>query len=136
MSSNITQTETTKDLGQQSGSQSARQPTDFLLPAVDVFEDETGILLTADLPGVSSEGLTVRVDKNTLLIEGEAALEMPEGMQAVYAEVRNPRYRRSFTLSSELDSEACQANLKDGVLSLRLPKKEKYQPRKIQVQTS
>ena len=55
-------------------------------------------------------------------------------MQALYAEVRNPGYRRRFTLSSELDTEAIQANLKDGVLTVRLSKKAAHQPRKIQVQ--
>lgn len=129
-------TSQTQEVAQQSGSQLARQPDGFVLPRVDVYEDAMGITLTADLPGVASERLNLQVDKNTLLIEGEAALELPKDMQARYAEVRNPRYRRSFTLSSELNAEAIQANLKDGVLTLRLPKKEAQQPRKIQLQVA
>ena len=126
----------TQELAQQSGGQLARQPGEFVLLRVDVYEDEAGITLTADLPGVASERLNLQVDNNILSIEGEAVLDLPKGMQARYAEVRNPRYRRSFTLSSELDTAAIQANLKDGVLTLRLPRKAIYQPRKIPVQTA
>lgn len=104
-------------------------------PPVDVYEDRSGITLYADLPGVSSERLNLKVDKDTLLIEGDAAFDIPEGMQALYADVRATRYRRSFALSSELDTAAIDANLKDGVLKVRLPKKEAYQPRKIDIQT-
>jgi HSP20 family molecular chaperone IbpA len=136
MSDNITRTEA-KDVAQQAADQPAvRQSTEFLIPTVDVFEDDTGITLIADLPGVSGERLNIRVDRDTLVFEGEAALDMPKDMQALYAEIRNPRYRRSFALSSELDTQAIEANLKDGVLTLRLPKKAIYQPRKIQVQTA
>lgn len=136
MNGNIAQRES-KDVSRQSAvEQATRQSTEFLTPAVDVFEDDTGITLTADLPGVSSERLSIRVDKDVLLIEGEAALNMPEGMQALYAEVRNLRYRRSFALSSELDTQTIEASLRDGVLTLHLPKKETYKPRKIQVQTA
>lgn len=134
MSDNIAQSQT-KETAQR-GSQLTREPSEVLLPPVDIFEDEIGIVLTADLPGVSSDRLNIQVNKDTLLIEGEVALDVPEGMQALYAEVRNPTYRRSFALSSELNTEAIEANLKDGVLTVRLPKKEALQPRKIQVQTA
>jgi HSP20 family protein len=126
----------TQELAQQSGSQLVRQAGEFVLFRVDVYEDEAGITVTADLPGVTSERLNLQVDNNTLSIEGEAVLDLPKEMQARYAEVRNPRYRRRFTLSSELDTAAIQANLKDGVLTLRLPRKVMYQPRKIPVQTA
>lgn len=58
---------------------------------------------------------------------------MPEEMQAVYADVRSTRYQRSFSLSSELDGDRAEATLKDGVLTLRIPKREQYQPRKIEI---
>jgi HSP20 family molecular chaperone IbpA len=106
-----------------------------LLPAVDIHEDPSGITLHADMPGVNRERLNVQVDADSLLIEGDVELAMPKSMQALYADVRATRFRRSFTLSSELDTEAVEANLKDGVLTLRLPKKVAHQPRKIQVQS-
>ncbi len=100
---------------------------------MDVWEDADGITLTADLPGVAKEGLNVRVDNDTLLIEGEASLDMPEGMEAVYAELRTPHFRRSFALSGELDTARIDANLKDGVLTVIIPKAEQAKPHRIEV---
>ncbi len=107
-----------------------------LIPPVDVFEDENGLNLYADLPGVAPDRLDVRVDRNTLTIEGKAVIETPEGMEALYAEVRSPHYRRSFTLSSELEPEKIEAKLKDGVLQLYIPKRESARPRKIQIKVA
>ena len=115
--------------------QSEGQPETVLYPPVDIYEDAEGIHVQADMPGVSKDRLTVQVDRDTLLIEGEAKIEMPEGMNALYADVRSTRYRRSFTLSSELKSDAIDANLKDGVLSVRIPKREEAKPRRIEVRT-
>jgi Molecular chaperone (small heat shock protein) len=109
------------------------RPGPVLLPPVDVVEDETGITLRADLPGVPKDKLTVRVDGEGLLIEGEVALDAPEGMEAVYAEVQTPRYRRAFTLSRDLDTAKSDAAFKDGVLKLRIPKAEHAKPRKIDI---
>jgi len=104
-----------------------------LVPLVDVTEDDTGITLTADLPGASRESLAIGVDGDTLTIEAPVALGELASLQAVYAEVRSGRYRRSFTLSRELDSARIAATLKDGVLTLRLPKLEQARPRRIEV---
>jgi HSP20 family molecular chaperone IbpA len=105
-------------------------------PAVDIFENESGITVQADMPGVSRERLEIQVDRDTLAIEGRADIPMPEGMEALYADVRSTRYQRSFSLSSELDAEKVDASFKDGVLTLRIPKREQYQPRKIEVRVS
>jgi HSP20 family molecular chaperone IbpA len=104
-----------------------------VLPAVDVFEDASGITLLADMPGVPKERLDVKVEADTLSIEGEVVAPTPEGLEAVYAEVRVPRYRRTFTLSRELDTAKVDANLKDGVLTLRIPKQAHAQPRRVEV---
>ena len=106
------------------------------LPAVDVFEDASGITLLADMPGVPKERLDVKVEADTLSIEGEVVAPTPEGLEAVYAEVRVPRYRRTFTLSRELDTSKVEANLKDGVLTLRIPKQAHAQPRRIEVRVA
>ena len=108
--------------------------TRAMLPRVDVFEDDTGITLLADLPGVPKEHLELKVDGDALLIEGRVMPGTPDQLEPVYAEVRVPRYRRVFTLSRELDPGRIEANLKDGVLNLRIPKQEHAQPRRIQVQ--
>jgi len=103
------------------------------LPRVDIVEDETGITLWADLPGVPKEGLTVSVEGETLTIEGEVRLSTPEGLEPLYAEVRAPRFARQFTLSRELDAQGIEAKLADGVLQLRIPKVRHAQPRRIAV---
>lgn len=104
-----------------------------VLPAVDIVEDEAGITLTADIPGVSKDQLTVRMEGQSLLIEGAVVLDLPEGMEPVYAEARSPRYRRSFTLSRDLDAGKIDAALVNGVLTVRIPKAEHAQPRRITV---
>jgi HSP20 family protein len=91
-------------------------------PAVDIFEDAGGITLLADMPGVSKDRLDVRLDGDSLLIEGRVELDAPTEMRAIWAEVGVPRFRRTFTLSRELDTGRIEANLKDGVLTLRVPK--------------
>jgi HSP20 family molecular chaperone IbpA len=105
-----------------------------VLPAVDVYEDERGITLRADMPGVPRDQLELKIEGESLLIEGTVRPNTPEGLEAVYAEVRVPRYRRTFTLSRELDTQQIDASLKDGVLTLRIPKQAHAQPRRIQVQ--
>ena len=107
-----------------------------VLPAVDVFEDTTGITVLADMPGVPKDQLEIKIEGDALLIEGSVQPRTPEGLQAVYAEVRVPRYRRSFALSRELDTARIDANLKDGVLTLRIPKQAHAQPRRIAVTSS
>lgn len=114
----------------------AQEPNVTLLPPVDIVEDSEGITVKADLPGVSKERLQVHVENDTLIIEGETALQSPEGMQPVYAEIRSPVYRRSFTLSRELDVDKIDASMKNGVLTLRIGKTEAARPRRIDVQVA
>ena len=125
-----------KAIKQKFGASATATPETALRPRVEVFEDAEGITLIADLPGVSSERLNVQVDKDTLLIEGNADIAMPEGMQALHAEVRSKLYRRSFALSSELDPDAIAAKLKDGVLTLHIPKRAEVRPRKVEVRVA
>lgn len=110
-----------------------QQQQPYVIPPVDVFEDDNGITLLADLPGVPKEGLNVRVDGDGLQIEGTAATGGPERMELVYGEARVPNYRRRFTLSRELDTSRIDAQLKDGVLRLTIPKSEAARPRRIEV---
>lgn len=104
-----------------------------MLPPVDIFEDAYRLTVQAEMPGVSKDSLNVQVDRNSLLIEGEIALDMPAGMSALYADVQTRKYRRSFTLSGELETEKISAVLEDGLLTVRIPKRAEFQPRKIKV---
>jgi HSP20 family molecular chaperone IbpA len=102
-------------------------------PAVDIFEDAGGITLLADMPGVSRDRLDVKLDGDNLSIEGGVDIDLPSEMRALWAEVNVPRFSRTFTLSRELDAARIEANLKDGVLTLRVPKQAHAQPRRIDV---
>ena len=116
--------------------EAAQRSDAALLPPVDVFEDSTGITLRTDLPGVPKDKLTLQVEAGTLTIEGEVSIPTPEVMQATYAEVDLPRFRRVFTLSKELDTAKVSAEFKHGVLSIRIPKAEHAQPRRIDISVS
>jgi HSP20 family protein len=107
-----------------------------LVPPVDIWEDTEGIVLKADLPGVAKDGLSVAVDGETLTIEGNVALGESAKLRDVYAEVRVARYRRSFVLGGDLDSEKIAASMKNGVLELRIPKREAAKPRRVPVKVA
>ena len=126
-------TQVTRTTAGQRPAQEAEQRS--VQPAVDVIENESGITLLADMPGVSKEELELKVDGDSLWIEGLAKPQTPEGLEPLWAEVQVARYRRSFTLSRELDTSRIEANLKDGVLTLRIPKQAHAQPRRIEVVT-
>ncbi|MDB5853824.1 MAG: Hsp20/alpha crystallin family protein [Herminiimonas sp.] len=104
-----------------------------MVPPVDVIESATAITLLADLPGVPRDKLNIQLEPESLTIEGEVSLAMPEGMESSHAEVRLARYRRVFSLSRELDTENTSAEFKNGVLRLHIPKAPHLQPRKIEV---
>ena len=111
----------------------AQRDTQAMTPRVDVVEDDSGITLLADMPGVSKESLDIKVENDALSIEGTVSAATPQALEATYAEIRVPRYRRSFTLSRELDAGRIEAQLKDGVLKLRIPKQEQAKPQRISV---
>ena len=112
----------------------ARETEAVLIPAVDIFEDAHQITVQAEMPGVSKEGLNVQADRNSLLIEGNVAIDLPTGMSAVHADLRSTKYRRSFTLSGELETAQIAASLKDGLLTVRIPKRAEFRTRKIKVE--
>ncbi len=124
---------TTQDNDRQDNARKDREEP-ALLPPVDVIEDATGITLYADLPGVPKDRLNLRVDGDTLLIDADLVLALPQDMQASHAELQRTHYRRAFTLSRELDPGKVSAELDQGVLRLRIPKAEHAQPRRIAVQ--
>lgn len=122
-----------KDDNQVARTRAPQQEQRAVLPAIDVYEDSAGITLLADIPGVRKEHLELNVEGESLLIEETVEALTPDALEAVYGEVRVPRYRRSFTLSRELDTSRIEANLKDGVLTLRIPKQPHARPRRIEV---
>ena len=102
-------------------------------PSVDITESDSGITLLADLPGVSKDRLTIKVEGDSLQIEGRAEIDVAENIELLHSEVRSPYFRRAFTLSRDLDPEKIEATLRDGVLRLHIPKSEAAQPRRIEI---
>jgi HSP20 family molecular chaperone IbpA len=94
-----------------------------LAPAVDIAESESGITLFADMPGVSEERLTIKVEGDNLTIEGQAQIDVPENIELLHSEVRSPYFRRSFTL-------------RNGVLQMHIPKSEEARPKRIEVKVA
>jgi len=132
--SNDIQTSTAAAQGEPVRQDRSRYGSEALTPPVDVIEDAGGITLYADLPGVSRDKLNLHVESDTLTIEAESELAVPEGLKSSHTEVGLGRFRRAFTLSKELDTEKVSAELAQGVLKLRIPKTEHAQPRRIDVQ--
>lgn len=102
-------------------------------PPVDIWEDKDGITLCADMPGVSKDRLELRIDGNNLIVEGQVQLELSGKAEALYADIRSSLYRRTFSLSGELETAKIEASLKDGVLTVHIPKRAELRPRKIDV---
>ena len=114
--------------------EAAEREAGSMLPPVDVIEDAAGITLYADLPGVPKDKLGVRVEGDTLTIEGELQLPVSANLEATHAEIRQPRYQRAFTLGQELDRDKVVAEFRNGVLKLHVPKAEHVKPRRIEVE--
>lgn len=129
--SEVTRRSSSATAAAQSGrAQSGETP---VRPPVDIWEDKDGITLSADMPGVSKDRLELRIDGNNLIIEGQVQLQLSGEAEALYADVRSSLYRRTFSLSGELESGKVEATLKDGVLTVRIPKRAELRPRKIDV---
>jgi len=101
------------------------------VPAVDIYESENEVKLFADLPGVPENGVDVSIEKNILTIEGRVNFEEFEGLKKSYAEYGVGDYKRSFTISNEIDADRIEAIMKNGVLSITLPK---LQPQKKKIE--
>jgi HSP20 family protein len=113
---------------------SARRMT--IAPAVDICEDSQGVTLWADLPGVTKDKLDVRVHDGNLSIEAEAVVATPANLLLQHAEVREPHFARTFTLSPDFDTSKIEASLQDGVLKLTIPRRDEARPRRIEVKTA
>lgn len=114
------------------------QPAAFR-PAVDIIENKDAILLKAELPGVKAEQVNIEVEKNVLTLRGtrERTLEEKVEKDSFYRfERRYGQFARSFVLPETVDGTAIEADMKDGVLTVKLPKKAAEQPRKITVKAS
>jgi len=111
-----------------------REEARTLTPPVDIFETPEGLGVVADLPGVAKDQVDIRVENGVLTIKGAVAPK--EEAEPVYREFRVANYFRQFQLSEEVDQDKIQAEMRNGVLSINLPKKEAAKPRQIEVKVA
>jgi HSP20 family molecular chaperone IbpA len=105
----------------------------YVAPAVDIYETKDGLVVVADLPGVKSGDLDVRVDEGLLTIQGRTSYTPPA--EPVYREFGLASFYRQFQLPEQVDVPQINAALDHGVLTLQLPWAAKVKPRKIEVKS-
>lgn len=106
----------------------------YFTPAVDIYESEKELVLLADMPGVTGDGIDIEIKEDILSIEGKLAGEEPSG-ESLLTEYRTGNYFRTFRITDLVDRTKITASMQDGVLQLKLPKAEKAVPRKIPIST-
>lgn len=108
-------------------------PERVFLPVTDIFETEQALTVMLEMPGIGTESVEVGVENDVLTIVGRIDFSEYEKLQPLYTEYNIGNYRRSFQLSSKIAQDAIKAELKDGLMTLILPKAEKAKPRRITV---
>jgi HSP20 family protein len=104
----------------------------FVAPDVNIYETEDGYVLQAEMPGVTKEALEITLEGNSLTFIGRRNDEARPG-NVLYSESRGANYRRVFELDPAIDTEKISAEMRQGVLTLILPKAERVKPRKIEI---
>ena len=125
---------TTNNENQIAKCETTREAQTFVTPLTDIFEEENGLHLVADLPGVAQDGLKVSVDKDILTIEGKVTTEIDT--EYLMQEYRTANYFRQFELAETIDAENIKAELKNGVLDMFLPFAQAKQPKLITVKVN
>lgn len=104
------------------------------VPAVDIHEEESRFVLTADVPGVNRENIDITLEDGVLTVQGERSAEQALADNGIRRRERaHGTFLRQFTLPDTVDAEHINATVKDGVLEIAIPKQEKLQPKKITV---
>jgi HSP20 family protein len=108
-------------------------PARVFLPTADIYETQDALNVVLEMPGVEKSNVEVGIEDGVLKVEGRLDFSKYQGLQPLYTEYNIGHYSRSFRLSSKIDQSKIAAELKDGVLSLVLPKAQEAKPRTIQV---
>lgn len=104
-------------------------------PLIDIHESAEGLILEADLPGVSDQTITVQLEENVLSLHAHVPAPAPEGSRPLHEEYHVGDFYRSFILSDEVERDQITAELKNGVLRLVLPKAERARTRRIEIKS-
>jgi len=105
-------------------------------PFIDIHEGPDGLVLEADLPGVSQDNVAIHLEDNVLTLSAKVSHPVPPEAKLLHEEYRQGDYHRSFILSDEVDRDRISAELKNGILRLILPKAERAKTRKIEIKSS
>jgi HSP20 family protein len=108
-------------------------PTRTYVPTTDIFETRDALNVVLEMPGVEKSNIDITVQEGVLKVEGRLDFSKYKNLQPLYTEYNVGHYARSFRLSSKIDDSKIAAELRDGVLTLTLPKVEEAKPRTIQV---
>lgn len=108
-------------------------PARFYVPYTDIYETDTALWVSMEMPGVEKDKVEVKLEQNVLSIEGRVDFTKYEKLKPLYTEYNIGHYRRDFRLSSEIDSQRISAKLDHGVLTVELPKSQETMPRRISV---
>ncbi len=108
-------------------------PLRVFLPTADIYETQDALKVILEMPGVEKGNVDVHVEDGVLNVEGRLDLTKYQGLQPLYTEYNIGHYARSFRLSNKINRDKIGAELKEGVLSLTLPKVEEAKPRTIKV---
>jgi HSP20 family molecular chaperone IbpA len=108
-------------------------PVRSFMPVTDIYETDQALTVVLEMPGVSKESVEVGVESDVLTIAGRIDFSKYDGLQPLYTEYNIGNYSRSFQISSKIEQDAIKAELKDGVMTVVLPKAEKAKPRRISV---
>ena len=119
---------------QEAGERTHERPA--FVPRVDIYETETGLVVVADLPGVSPDALEVTLEKRVLSIYGRVEDDAPQGYSQAYREYAVGDFERQFTLSGDFDINGIEANLKYGVLHLAIPRAPEAAAKRIEVRSA
>ena len=120
---------------QEQGAETARGAAVYR-PLADIIESPDGVVVQIEMPGVPSEDVEISVERRVLTVRGRGRVTAPQGYRLVYAEYGEGDYERSFTLSQDIDEGRIAAEMKNGVLTLTLPRAEAVKPRKIEVKAA
>lgn len=111
-----------------------REPESYITPVTDIYEEDKGLYMMVDLPGVDQDGLKLSVEEGVLTIEGH--VKRSDNKEYFIREFEPSNYYRQFELSEAVDQEGINAELKNGVLNIFLPRAKAVQPRTIEVKFS
>ena len=114
----------------------AQEPTTPMrafLPTTDIFENEDALTVVLEMPGVDKSNIDVDIENGTLTVEGRINFDKYKDMQPAYSEYNVGPYRRSFRISNRVDQDKIKAEMRDGVMTLVLPKAKEAKPRRIEV---